>query len=105
MARPPSYRPAENTLIVEACRPRRERLRRLAGELGRSPEALAKRGARVIASGIADTTDPGDPWNVILDTATAGCGLHVSTDDACLVSDDAIRRAALDAALTAECGR
>lgn len=59
-------------MIVDACLSRTERLWRQAGEFERNSEALAKRGARVIAS---------------------------STDD------DAIRRAALNAALTAESGR
>lgn len=65
MARPYSYRPAKDRLIVDACLPRGERLRRPAAELGRSPDALAKLGARVIASRVADTTGPGDPWNAI----------------------------------------
>ena len=100
--RPPSYRPAEDALIVEACLPRAERLRRLAGELGRTPDALAKRGARVIASGVADTTTT-DPWNAILDADAAGCALHLSARDvARLADDDAIQRAALDLAIRAE---
>ena len=105
MARPHSYRPAEDRLIVDACRPRTEQLRRLAGDLGRTPGALAKRGARIV-SGVADATPAPDPWNAILDAAAAGCALHLSARDVARLADhDAIRRTALELAIRAEWDR
>ena len=110
MSGAPPYRPAEDDLIRDACgRKRADRIRDLARELGRSETAIRRRWQRLGRGMGQDRVPrvpaPPDPWNRILDADAAGCGLNLTAAEvARLADDDAIQRAALDAALRAEWG-
>ena len=98
----PSYRPAEDRLIIDACsRSRAERIRDLARELGRSETAIRRRWQRLVREGLVPASVAStDPWNAIIDAAGAGCSLCLGPGDvARLAADDAIQRAALNLSL------
>ena len=105
MARPGSYWPAEDRLIVEACRPRAERLQLLAAELGRSPEGPSQSGRAPDCVRGPGHHPPPEPLERHLRRGRGRVLTLTAAEVARLADDDAILRAALDAALTARNGR
>ena len=105
------YQPAQDALISDACgRTRKERIRDLARELGRSERAIWRRWVRLSYGGgtirnpVRGLNRDRDPWERVEDADDAKCGVNLTADEVFFLVRDRFSQPAVPLAARADDG-